>query len=124
MTRELYADYGTEFSKWLRSNKEIDSKDGFIATNLDYIWANYKTGYWMLIEEKRHMSELRYSQRKQFEKITSSIVDDKFLGFHFIQFENTGPEDGMVFLDGKEITKEELVSFLKFEKRSDYVLAV
>lgn len=43
----------TEFGLWLRRQEKIKSEDGFVATNLDYVWHNYETGLWMIIEEKR-----------------------------------------------------------------------
>jgi hypothetical protein len=30
----------TEFSKWLRDQKEIDSSLGYITTNIDFLWKN------------------------------------------------------------------------------------
>jgi len=101
---------------WLRIQPEIDSKLGYIATNLDYIWENYKTGDWMLIEEKRYMADVTWSQKKQYEKLYKNIEKNKskFRGIHLIQFEKTSPEDGKIFLDRKEITKKELIKFLMF----------
>jgi len=53
MTKPRFDDKSTEFGLWLRNQKEIDSGLGYITSNLDYIWRNYNTGDWMLIEEKR-----------------------------------------------------------------------
>jgi hypothetical protein len=39
----------SNFSNWLRVQPGISSELGFVATDIDYIWSNYKTGYWMLI---------------------------------------------------------------------------
>ena len=114
MTRQRNDSHSTEFGIWLRNQKEIDSKLGFVTTNLDYIWENYKTGDWMLIEEKRYKADLPYSQKQQFNKLYKNIIKSpKFKGFHFIQFENTSPDDGKIFLDRKEITKDGLLTFLK-----------
>jgi len=108
----------TEFSKWLREQKEIDSKDGYLATNIDYLWTNWKTnGEWMMIEEKRHCSEPKSWQVKMFETLDSACKkgDIKYRGFYILTFENTSPNDGLIWLHGNQITKEELIKFLRFE---------
>jgi hypothetical protein len=119
MTRQqndLREGSSTEYSKWLRNEPQLDSSKGFVTTNLDYIWSNYKTGRWMLIEEKRYKSTMTYAQIQQFKKLHAvAKQDDRYYGFHLIQFENTSPEDGKMWLDGKEITKEEHIKFLEFK---------
>ena len=115
-TRKRNDNHSTEFGLWLREQKDIASNLGYVATNLDYIWENYKTKYWMLIEEKRYMAELTYAQGEQYKNLFNNIVkSDHFKGIHLLQFENTNPEDGKIYLNGKEITKEQLLMFLKFE---------
>lgn len=42
-----------------------------------------------------------------------------YKGFHLIQFENTNPEDGLTKLDGKLISKDNLIKFLRFEMEGD-----
>jgi len=114
MTRQRNDDHSTEFGLWLRKQPEIDSRLGFVTTNIDYIWQNYKTGKWMIIEEKRYMADLTYSQKKQMETLARSISDDNCVGFNLLQFENTSPDDGKIYLNYREITKQELVNFLMF----------
>jgi len=117
LTRQRYDSHSTEFGLWLRQQAEIDSSLGFVTTNVDYIWENYKTGEWMLIEEKRFMGVLSFSQKNQFNRLYKHInKDSKFKGFHLLQFENTNPDDGKVFLDHKEINKQELLDFLSFKR--------
>jgi len=115
MTEQRHDDKSTEFGLWLRRQSEIDSSLGFIATNLDYMWENYNTGYWMLIEEKRHNSKCKPWQDRMFKKIDSKIVDPNYKGFHKIIFENTNPDDGKISLDGVDITKDQLIRFLRFQ---------
>ena len=117
MTRK-FDGYGqpTEFSNWLRSNKQLDSKLGFVTTNIDFLWQNYKTGQWMLIEEKRHGASLKYAQRKMLELLHKACLGATgYCGTHLIQFENTSPEDGQIFLNKTEITKQQLTDFLQFK---------
>ena len=115
MTRKRIDEHSTEFGLWLREQKEIDSGLGFITTNLDYIWCNYKTGEWMLIEEKRYGGKLTYSQQQLLNKLDKLCQADKlYKGFHKLVFENTNPDDGKIWLDGKLISKTELLIFLRF----------
>lgn len=46
MTKQRIVDDGkdSDFSAWLRRQSEIDSNKGFITTDIDYLWKNYKTG--------------------------------------------------------------------------------
>ena len=118
MTRQRYDEHSTEFGLWLRKpeRKEIDSSLGFVTTNIDYIWKNYKTGKYMLIEEKRYLSKLTYSQSKIMQSIDNVLKkDSNYCGFYLLQFEKTNPDDGKIFLNSIEITKNQLIEFLCFE---------
>lgn len=116
MTRQRNDSHSTEFGLWLREQKEIDSSLGFVATNVDYLWRNYKTGCWMLIEEKRYGSIAKYPQTEMFSLLDRACKNDpKYKGFHYLIFENTSPEDGSITLDGQQISKDDLIKFLKFE---------
>lgn len=117
MTRKRVDEHSTEFGLWLREQHSIDSSLGFVATNLDYIWCNYKTGDWMLIEEKRFNSSVTYSQAQLINKIDNLCQSDKqYHGWHVIKFEKTNPEDGEIRLDNEVITKAQLLDFLKFKQ--------
>lgn len=119
MTRRRNDSHSTEFGLWLREQKDISSSKGFIATNIDYLWENYKTGQWMIIEEKRYMSDLTFPQREQFKKLHNKIEkigDNSYKGIHLLQFENTTPEDGKIYFDRKEITKDQLIDILMFKE--------
>ena len=115
MTKKRQDEHSTEFGLWLREQKEIDSSIGFVTTNLDYIWCNYKTGMWMLIEEKRHGGVVQLYQRQLFEKLDKLCRQDKlYCGFHTLVFQNTNPNDGKLWLDRQSITKDQLMDFLQF----------
>jgi hypothetical protein len=116
MTAKRKDEHSTEFGLWLREQPEIDSKLGYVATNIDYLWRNYKTGKWMLIEEKRHNSKPQYWQRQLFNLLNwCAKHHPDFIGFYYLIFENTSPEDGKIYLSGKTVTKDELIEFLKME---------
>lgn len=126
MTKRRYDEHSTEFGLWLRNKAPdnvtilripdpIDSELGFITTNLDYIWGNYETDKWMLMEEKRHGGSIEFYQQGLFNKIDKLCQQDNlYYGFHKLVFENTNPEDGKMWLDEQPITKEQLLDFLRF----------
>lgn len=127
MTRPRYDDKGTEFGLWLRKQREIESHLGFTTTNIDYFWWNYKTNDFMLLEEKRHLGKLRYTQKEAFRKIHNILLRTPgYRGFFLIKFQNTSPDDGDIYISGKDkndviqkerkITKDELLEFLRFQK--------
>lgn len=126
MTAQRKDNHSTEFGLWLRNrapdNKTVlrdddplDSSYGFLATNLDYIWCNYKTGELMLIEEKRFGTKVKRWQKDIFRRLHFALKGMKgYRGFHLLVFEKTNPEDGKIWLDRKEISKDELLKFLEF----------
>ena len=117
MTTKRRDEHSTEFGLWLREQSEIDSKLGYIATNIDYMWENWKTGKWMMIEEKRHNRQPAKWQKQMFAILNwCAKHHPKFIGFYVLVFENTSPDDGKIWVNGKEITKTQLVSFLRMEK--------
>ena len=117
MTRKRYDNHSTEFGLWLREQDIIDSKKGFTATNLDYIWRNYRTGFWRLIEEKRYGSKPTFAQRQCFSVLHKCAKTDPFYrGFYLVKFEQTSPEDGVIWINNEPATKDELIALLTFAK--------
>lgn len=115
MTLQRRNNEGTQFSEWLRNQPNLDSTLGFIATDIDYVWENYKTGKWYFIEEKRHQKDVTQTQRNTFNRLNKLAKNDKnYCGYYLIQFENTSPDDGKIWLNRKLITKEDLIQFLLF----------
>jgi hypothetical protein len=126
MTRKRNDNHSTEFGIWIREQKEVDSCKGYRNYNLDIIWWK-KNGfekepeYWMLIEEKRYMSECRVDQKNTYNWLHNKIkkLNDKtYKGMHLLQFENTNPEDGKIFWDRKEISKKQLIDILQFKNEN------
>lgn len=115
MTSERRDSHSTEFGLWLRQQGGIDSSLGYIASNIDYVWLNYRTGEWMMLEEKRHGSDVKQFQRDIFAKVDKACqCDSSYQGFHTLVFENTSPDDGQMWLDGDAINATELLEFLQF----------
>lgn len=117
----------TPFSLWLRNRAPdnetvlrdpdpIASSLGYVTSNVDFLWRNYKTGLWMLLEEKRHKATVSWPQQQIFKVIHQACADTPgYKGFHLLTFENTSPEDGMIWLNNLEITKADLLNFLHFK---------
>jgi len=121
MTQQRRDNHSTEFGLWLRKQEKIDSrKYGFVTTNIDYVWKNYRTGKYMFIEEKRYMSDVRFYQKNIFNEIDRACKNDEnYCGFYVLKFEKTNPDDGKIYLNDIEITKEDLFKFLQFD--FDYI---
>ena len=121
MTQQRRDNHSTEFGLWLRKQEKIDSrKYGFVTTNIDYVWKNYRTGKYMFIEEKRYMSDVRFYQKNIFNEIDRACKNDEnYCGFYVLKFEKTNPNDGKIYLNDIEITKEDLFKFLQFD--FDYI---
>ena len=117
MTAKRRDDKSTPFGLWLREQPEIDSyKYKFRSTNVDYIWVDEATDDWMIIEEKCRNAKVRPYQRKIFHKLHKvSKTDPKYKGIYLLSFERTSPDDGKMWLNKKEINKEQLIKFLRFE---------
>lgn len=128
---------GTPFLDWIRRQRGLESVSaGFVGTDIDLVWYNYKLARLMLLEEKRGTEEYRNSQRT-----TLSVLDQalsfafthpdftlytpeqclaippriRYFGRHVIRFERTSPDDGGIRIDGTPVTKDEFLRFLKFE---------
>jgi len=121
MTQQRRDKTSTEFGIWLREQPEIDSGLCYTATNVDYLWTNYKSGYWMLIEEKRFGKLPAFYQVEMYKLLDNiKLIDKKYKGFHVLVFENTSPSDGGIYMDGKYINTDDLMQFLQFAKDDDW----
>jgi protoporphyrinogen oxidase len=126
MTKKRKDEHSTEFGLWIREQDSVDSYKGYRNYNLDVIWWK-KKGFekqpemWMLIEEKRHMAECSKDQALTYTWLHNKIKllnDETYKGIHLLQFEKTNPEDGKIYWDRKEVTKEQLIEILQFKKSS------
>jgi len=114
---------GTQFGQWLRDNEDLRSgtlHKGFAITNIDYLVLDCETGKWMLVEEKRGMSEVRWTQIDQFKRLHLSISSPLYHGFHILQFENSTPDDGRTWLDSKKVGVDMLTMFLAFRLPTEW----
>lgn len=116
----------TQFSKWLRIQPELDSSLGYVAIDIDFVWRNYNTGEWMLLEEKRKYGNpdngvIGQNQEELLIKVHNACRGyKKYRGMYLLTFENTNPDDGRIWLQQSEITKQRLIEFLQFKWRDDF----
>jgi hypothetical protein len=126
--REITNIRSLEFSAWVRS-KLPDSSIGFSASDLDFIFWNWRVKTIMFVEIKT-----RSKQMAAYQRIMWATLDDwikkgkydnwKYYGFYLIEFENSWFDNGKCFLtkiefgnktDKTEISENELITFLSMK---------
>ena len=117
--KEITGKRDLTFSGWVRE-KLPDSSTGYMVSDLDFVFWNYKSKKIMLVEIKTRNSNIKTWQKNMWSNIHKWIKkgidsDWTYLGFNLIQFQNTNFNDGKCFLNGKEITEAELINFLSFK---------
>lgn len=116
-TRKAQYTSRSAFSDWIRTPTELDSKKGFRNYDIDNIWWLKDKGLWMRIEEKTRNGSMTPDQKMIFAHIHTSTDDQVgYKGFHLLVFSNTTPDNGETFLDGKKISREDLIGFFEFAK--------
>lgn len=118
---------GTQFGTWLRTqHQELIGSNQFSAQNLDYIWHNYRDGWFITIEEKRWRKASDKAQLDthgivaQMLKASNGIPVQtmrgvrpaEYKGHYVIVFENTTPADGWVNVNHQRVTEQELIKLL------------
>ena len=108
------------FSRWVRSNLR-DSYDNFRVYDIDFVLWDKKTREVRLLELKSFGKDVAPDQKlmlKMFADTFSRGIADGWVykGVHLLQFEKSSFEDGKVYLNKEEITEQELIKFLNFEK--------
>lgn len=119
MTRqEQSGERSLVFSQWLKDHLP-DSWDGFRVYNQDWILWDKNNKRLMLLEEKMFMKNIAADFRTLIRTVLHPAllkyckeIGMEYRGYHLIQFQNTGPEDGNIFLDRKKVSKEFLIKFL------------
>ncbi len=128
-----------DFSQWIRENLK-DSFNGLIAQDIDWIFVNYCTGNFIIVEEKTKRSTAScktnpaqtvifkmldeaftiFSKVNQKHKLSKNPATGKeyiYRGAFIIEFiGGTDPENSSkIFVNGKEIEKERLKELLNLE---------
>jgi hypothetical protein len=119
----------------MRHQPEIDSKRYRLdCEDMDYVWFDYQHGNLMLLEEKQYDASPTSAQLGTFGVIDQALrhafTDPSFrvvrqfanrpqqisyYGYHLIQFEHTSPDDGVVRIDGRAVSRRQLIRFLRFQ---------
>jgi hypothetical protein len=109
------------FSGWIRE-KLPNSSTGFCVTNQDWVLWNWKERKLMFLEEKTHEGELANWFKRLIKDVLHPAITNyakqneiDYKGYHLIQFENEGPNDGKILLDYREVTEQELIDFLSMK---------
>ncbi|MHB1680772.1 MAG: hypothetical protein ACYCTB_09760 [bacterium] len=126
-----------DFSQWIRNNLK-DSFTGLITQDIDWIFVNYCTGYFIIVEVKTHSVSIKTTTPPQtvilkmvdeFFKKASEInmiesfsinpatkVNYKFVGTFLLSFSNTDPDNSeKIFLNNSVISKEDLKKLLNLD---------
>jgi len=118
---------GTPFGLWTRGSLPgqitdvscLSSQAGYVRTDIDTLWHNFRTGEWLLIEEKIHGGRPSYCQYELLDMLNSSIVHPLYRGAYLVRFENTNPDDGKIIIakspdyQSREITAVQFRDFLR-----------
>ena len=121
MTRpEITGKREIDFSLWVRKNLPDSQADGFMASDIDFYFFNYKTKNHALVEIKTYTGKLSLWQEQMYDRLGRWIQNggDKegwnFMGFYLIKFEKKDFTEGKVFLNGIESSEEEIKNVLSF----------
>ena len=131
-----------DFSRWIRGNLK-NSSNGLIVQDIDWVFVNYFTGYFILLEEKTHRefgskyttpaqtvifkmlndflviaTEINKTQKKIYNPATKKLYT--FQGSFILEFiKGTDPENAdNIFVNGQKITKDDLIQLLNLEESS------
>lgn len=124
----------TPLNEWIRNHPDLDSAFGFVATDVDLVWYNYKRALIMITEHKERMGTVSASQEATLSVLDQGLIGGlcnpnlllasrrlhipervHYCGLHVIVCQNTNPDDGDIYIDGLEVSKDQLLQFLRFD---------
>lgn len=130
MTRSVQIYAKSAFSAWLKDYgpSSSEGRDGIDIQDIDFVIFCYLTGDLMTVEAKEKGGSVPMAQadtqnilRQLLARSSGAMVNTKrgirpirYHGHHLIQFQNSTPDDGWIRLDGKDVTREQLIMFLNF----------
>jgi hypothetical protein len=117
--RELTGFRDLRFNGWIR-NQLPDSSTGFCVSDLDFIIWNWKARKILLLEVKTRNRTLPKFQQIMFRNLAQWIragISNEwtFEGFHALRFSDTDFNDGVAYLNNKEVTEEQVIEYLSLE---------
>lgn len=118
-----YPQFFTPHHRWISEQNRrgaLGTEDGYVMTDLDFMWCNAKKKKCMLIEEKCRMAEPSRTQRRLLlaldRAMRETYAPDRYLGLHLVQFEFERPDDGgTTFVDGCVMSPDEYIQWLQFD---------
>jgi len=117
--RELTGFRDLRFNSWIR-NQLPDSSTGFCVSDLDFIIWNWKARKILLLEVKTRNKTLPKFQQIMFRNLAQWIragisSEWTFEGFHALRFSDTDFNDGVAYLNNKEVTEQQVIKYLSLE---------
>lgn len=112
---------GTDFGNWLREQDELDSHTAHLTcTDIDYLWRDYRSNNAMILEEKTFCAKVPAAQSQNLNYLRwLGKGRPGFRGVYVVQFENTTPDNGRMWVEGREVVSvDEFREWLRF---SSYV---
>ncbi len=122
-----------DFSQWNTTNLP-GPQTGLMIGNQDWVFWNFKTRRLMLCEEKCFGHFINpnewqfkffrdvidpalalYCSEARFLKQANDTCKITYLGYHYITFEKTSPDNGVIWWDNVEISKEKLIEKLSLQ---------
>ncbi len=148
MTRREYTfERNLDFSQWVRHHLK-DSSRGLITQDIDFVFVNYCTGWFILLEVKTQRRSprlhlrpastvifsmldelLRTASRKNgeapFVRNPATGAAYRYLGAYLLEFINgTDPQNAeAIYLNGRSISADELRTFLNLDTEASLELA-
>ncbi|MHB1001649.1 MAG: hypothetical protein ACYC27_20610 [Armatimonadota bacterium] len=121
-TQEQTGYRSSVFSNYFRSEglPSASVSGGYVVLDIDFMVMHHGTKQVMMIEEKTYGAVPKSWQASILKIFGSAFamyfkyIGWNWRGLHFVKFEKTGPYDGRIWLDGKEITEPELRTFIRF----------
>ena len=140
---------GTPFTNWTRIQRGLESNTrvGYVGTDLDLAWYNYVKAKFMLLEQKLGEEQYKPSQRSTHSVLDQVLrfacADPDFTlstpkgclpiparvdycGVHLIRLEDASSDEnnvwkgfGRIWIDDKQVSRDQLLRFLKFEWMPD-----
>lgn len=111
------------FSKWIRANLPSSLPPScFTVFDVDFVLRNYHTRRLAFVEMKCYQCKPTYGQQQTMDLIDGIMklgtqhrnkhhvkaMHWTYCGYWLLQFENTSPDDGRIWLNGHELTEEQL----------------
>lgn len=124
MTIERRDGKGTEFGRWWRNWSLFPSDDGWLNTDVDYVWREKETNKYLCLEEKTFNKVPTQNQVYTFGLMDKALRNDPlYHGFHLLNFEYTTPLNGKMWLNHELVTIYDLEVFFRFRQSREWYLA-